>query len=599
MISLFKEIPYYLILFKKYLGNKIYIAFILNIFASLAEGFGIALLIPFFETLDNNISPQELTGISLYIKNLFDFLNLPTNTFSFIIFIGLIFSIKGLLTFGSKASSAFLTGKLLEKLKIRLVSAFSKVTFLHYSKKDTGHFINISNEQTYFVLVSFNFFNQTIGMFINAFVYLIIILFISWQLCLSTIFLAIISFYAFSSVNKFSKKLSRKSVIEKSKLSNLLIQSLQSFKYLLATGQTNVLNKFIVNSIKNLTNLEIKKEVAYAFSISIREPLSVIGILIILFFQTIVFKQSLSSILVSLLLIYRSYTAIFYIQGYWQRVLSNIGSLELINNELNVLLNNKEISGTKAISSFQESIKFQNVSFSYSENLKTIKDISLVIPAKKTIAFVGESGSGKTTIVDLVSLILKPSNGEILIDNESSNNIDLYHWRKRIGYISQDNVMFNDTIANNICLWSGNLKDKSFLRKIERVAKDASIHDFIKSLPEGYFTSIGDRGVRLSGGQRQRIFIARELFRKPNLLILDEATSSLDSNVESNVQKSIDNLRGKITIIIIAHRLSTISNADKVLVFDKGRIIEEGTFSSLSKSNSSKFYQLLQKQINN
>ena len=124
-------------------------------------------------------------------------------------------------------------------------------------------------------------------------------------------------------------------------------------------------------------------------------------------------------------------------------------------------------------------------------------------------------------------MILKPSNGEILIDNESSNNLDLKHWRRSIGYISQDNVMFNDTIANNICLWSGNINDKSFLRKIERAAKDASIHNFIKSLPEGYFTSIGDRGVRLSGGQRQRIFVTRELFRKPNLLILDEATALL------------------------------------------------------------------------
>ena len=181
---------------------------------------------------------------------------------------------------------------------------------------------------------------------------------------------------------------------------------------------------------------------------------------------------------------------------------------------------------------------------------------------------------------------------------KSSSDLNLEDWRSKIGYISQDNVMFDDTIANNICLWSGNINDDNFMDKIKMAAKKASLHKFIVSLPKGYDTNVGDRGIRLSGGQRQRIFIARELFREPRLLILDEATSALDSKMEAYVQRSIDNLKGKITIIIIAHRLSTISNSDKIFVFDKGKLIEEGSYSNLSTNSSSKFFELLSKQIN-
>jgi len=163
-------------------------------------------------------------------------------------------------------------------------------------------------------------------------------------------------------------------------------------------------------------------------------------------------------------------------------------------------------------------------------------------------------------------------------------------WRRQIGYVSQESVVFDDSIANNICLWEGDARqDPALDQRIREAARHAYLDHFIEGLAEGYDTRVGDRGIRLSGGQRQRLFIARELFKNPNLLILDEATSALDSESERAIQVSIDALRGRMTVVIIAHRLSTVRNADKVFVLDQGELVEQGTYAELRETEGSRF----------
>ena len=206
------------------------------------------------------------------------------------------------------------------------------------------------------------------------------------------------------------------------------------------------------------------------------------------------------------------------------------------------------------------------------------------MPANKSIAFVGKSGSGKTTLANLICLLLKPNAGEIYIDNINSSDIETESWRDQIGYVSQETIIFDDTISNNISLSSKKEKgDQELLSRIKDSAAQANIDQFIESLPNGYETYVGGSGLKLSGGQRQRIFIARELFRNPKLLILDEATSALDNISEKAIQKSIDLLKGKITVILIAHRISTLKNTDYLYVLNEGKIEECGTFRDLSE----------------
>ena len=219
----------------------------------------------------------------------------------------------------------------------------------------------------------------------------------------------------------------------------------------------------------------------------------------------------------------------------------------------------------------------------YDNGFHVLKGVSMTVYKGEVLVVMGPSGSGKTTLTDLLSLLLKPKNGQIYFDDIIANQLELESWRRKIGFVTQDTVIFDDSIANNITLWEGEFEvDEDTQQKVRYAAQQAHCDGFISDLPNGYNTQIGERGVKLSGGQKQRLSIARELYKKPEILVLDEATSALDSESERYIQESIDALKGTMTVIIIAHRLSTIKNADKIIVLDQGKVKEEGSFEELT-----------------
>ena len=212
------------------------------------------------------------------------------------------------------------------------------------------------------------------------------------------------------------------------------------------------------------------------------------------------------------------------------------------------------------------------------------------------MGIVGESGSGKTTMVDIITGLLVPQSGKIEIDGIDYGSISKESLRNHFGYITQEPIIFNDTIFNNITLWSSKDNDKESLKMVEWACKIANCLDFIQETEQGFKSIVGDRGVRLSGGQRQRLSIAREIYRKTKITIFDEATSSLDTNSENLIQKSINNLVGKQTMILIAHRLSTVKNCNYIYVLDKGRIIQEGSWEILMSNPNSLFKKMCELQ---
>ncbi len=312
-------------------------------------------------------------------------------------------------------------------------------------------------------------------------------------------------------------------------------------------------------------------------------------ILIIIILQITLFDAPLAPIFVSLILIHRAMGHVMTIQSEWQKTMSSIGSLEMVETEINKVSKQQEPKGAIELSPLKDAIKLFNVNFSYNRNDgNVLEDVNLIIKANTTVAFVGESGAGKSTLVDMLTLMLKPDEGQLFIDGIQHHDIELTSWRRQIGYVSQDTVVFDDTVANNICMFQGDYNNDDKIKyELEQAAERAYAIRFIKDLPKGFNTIVGDRGVRLSGGQKQRLFIARELYKKPRFLILDEATSALDSESERFIQQSIDNLKGSTTVVIIAHRLSTIRNSDYIYVLDKGRIVEEGTYKGLIASGQS------------
>jgi len=258
-------------------------------------------------------------------------------------------------------------------------------------------------------------------------------------------------------------------------------------------------------------------------------------------------------------------------------VRKGLASMERINKVLEAENPIKDPQHPQELKAFEHSIKLEDVSFTYDGNRKILDHVDLEIPRGKMIAIVGESGAGKSTLVDLIPRFWDVTGGRITIDGKDLRNVNVKDLRALMGNVNQEPILFNDTIFNNIAFGV----EGATLEQVIAAAKIANAHDFIMEKEEGYQTNIGDRGSKLSGGQRQRLSIARAILKNPPILILDEATASLDTESERMVQDALDKLMSSRTTIAIAHRLSTIKNADEIIVMHEGHIVERGKHEDL------------------
>lgn len=280
---------------------------------------------------------------------------------------------------------------------------------------------------------------------------------------------------------------------------------------------------------------------------------------------------------------------IYRLNGRIQLLLGSIGSVafywgQILRLEEILKDEDKEFINCEGypFTSLKEKITFHKASLRYGEAKEAAVDqLNVVIPKGSMVAFVGSSGAGKSSVMDLLLRLYEPTAGEIRVDDVNLTDFEVGSWRERIGAVNQDTFIFNETIEENIRF---GLPDASSEKVIE-AATMANAHEFIERLPQKYQTTVGERGHRLSGGERQRIALARVLIRNPEILLLDEATSNLDSQSEQLIQKSLDQFRGKKTIVVVAHRLSTILHADRIVVLEKGKTIEQGTHSELLALN--------------
>lgn len=258
-----------------------------------------------------------------------------------------------------------------------------------------------------------------------------------------------------------------------------------------------------------------------------------------------------------------------------------MASLDRVSEVLDYDLKVEEIANPIGISDLKDKIEFKNIGFYYDKDNVILKNFSLTIPKGKTVALVGQSGSGKTTIANLLARFYDVSEGKILIDGVDIKNLNLKQYRHLLGMVTQESVLFNDTVYNNILMG----KPDAAEAEVAEAAKIANAHQFIEQLPEKYFTNIGDDGGKLSGGQKQRLSIARAVLKNPPIMILDEATSALDTESEKSVQDALDKMMRNRTSLVIAHRLSTIQKADIIVVMERGNIVEQGTHPELFAKN--------------
>jgi subfamily B ATP-binding cassette protein MsbA len=392
----------------------------------------------------------------------------------------------------------------------------------------------------------------------------------------------------YTKIKKLSSEVSKKG----DNFNGYMIEAVHNFKYLKSTGYLNVFSQKLRKVIDSTEALNKKSGFYSAITFGIKEPMVMIIVVSVIFIQIVWMEKPLSTIILSLLLFYRALYFLIALQGDWQVFIQNLGAMHSVTKISENMCNMYEKQGNKHFKSLSQNITVENVSFSYGEN-KVLNKICISVPKNKTIALVGNSGSGKTTLANIVCGLILPKHGTVLIDGVPLHHFDLNSYRSKIGYISQEFAVFNDTIYNNITFWSERTPEN--INTFWEVARLASLEEFISMQPDKENTRLGDNGILISGGQRQRISIARELFKKPELLILDEATSSLDSETEALIQENIERLHGSFTIIIIAHRLSTIKGADEIYVLENGGVNNSGNYDDLL-NRSDKFRRMVEIQ---
>jgi len=339
------------------------------------------------------------------------------------------------------------------------------------------------------------------------------------------------------------------------------------------------------------TKLNTKSQLYY-------KAASAILIAVFIYFSFNMFSAQAGQLLLIIAIFSRLWPRVAGIQASLEQMATRIPSYKAVIEMQGECKAAKEFNQDRSESrplAIQQGLECRNVSFRYnqSESVYALKDINLNIPVNQMTAVVGRSGAGKSTLIDLLMGLNKPEQGELLIDGKPLTTENLLPLRHAVSYVAQDPYLFNASIRENLMLVSGNAKENQLWEALEF----SSAAEFVRKLPNGLDTLIGDRGIRLSGGERQRLVLARAILRKPSILVLDEATSALDTENEAKIQEALERLKGKITIVVIAHRLSTIRNADQVVVLDQGQLIQKGRFGQLANEKRGVFSHLLKNQI--
>ena len=483
---------------------------------------------------------------------------------------------------------------LITELRNRLYKHFNTLSFSYFDQKKSGELTSIViNDVANLRRALGSSFHQLLVEPINLLAFILLLFVISWKLALLSIIILPIAGLTILSIGRSIRRKSKRTAAMIAGITNIITETLSSIRVVKAFAMEGYEVQRFFKETHHYFQLILRRAKLCLLASPITETLGVmIGVLLLWVGGSEVLSgEGLTpeDFLRFILLLFAMMDPLRKLSKVNVALQTGAASAERVFSILDTPPTIVDKADAVKIDSFKEKIRFKNVSFRYESDDKVLKDISFKIEKGSIVALVGSSGAGKSTLADLIPRFYDVNNGGITIDGHDVRDLSLNSLRRLMGVVTQETILFNDTVRANIAYGQKNVNDEQVIL----AAKAANALEFINDLSEGFDTVIGEKGVKLSGGQRQRLAIARAIMKNPPILILDEATSALDTESERLVQKALETLMANRTVLVIAHRLSTVTNADKIILLDKGEIKEIGTHNELMEKEG--FYSNLYK----
>ena len=579
----------------KHFKKTAILAIAFTLLAAAFEGLGVGLLLSFLQSLTQPDTISLKTGID-WIDIWFLGLNQPQNVRVYRISAVLIVVhlLRGGFVYLGIVYSRYAQADLSYQLRIRTFEQLQKLRLEYFSTTRSGMLVNtITNEINQLKQV-FELTSQMLIKASNLIVYVVSMLAISWKLTSVSLMLFTLMTVGISTLLKKVREISFARTVANGEYTSVALEFINGIRTVHSSSAQDYERQRFYRASRQIEEVERRSAIWQ----STVEPITIttsvliiIGILLFSFSLLVSANQlSIAALFTFLFVLFRTAPIVRILNSNITKLNNFQGSIENIKQLLKVEGKPYLQNGNIKFDSLKKSISFRNVCFAYEPNKPILKNIDIEIKRGEVTALVGSSGSGKSTLSDLIPRLYEYSSGSILIDGLELKSLDINSLRKKMAIVNQDTFIFNASVRDNI---SYGLRDVSE-SDIWQAAQLSHAIEFIRELPDGLDTVLGDRGVKLSGGQRQRIAIARALLREPDILILDEATSALDSITEQLIQKSLERLSKGRTVIVIAHRLSTIAKADKVVVLEQGKIVEQGNYHDLLHKKAAlwKYHQM-------
>jgi ABC-type multidrug transport system fused ATPase/permease subunit len=566
------DLHFFLKFLRAYLGLRLLLWVFLIAMAAVLEGLSVGLIFPMLEGADSG-------GVfSEFITSLFELIGLSYSLPLALAFMAVFFVLRTAFLVYQEMFARRIMAELLVKIKTELIGNLYSANHLYLAKQEQGFLTNAATLEYTRVAAAFELVMRLVVGIGFATVYGILPLLIHPSATVIFVLLSVPGYFAIRKVIEITRRLSIRKAANNSDLQSQVVQLLRHFKYLQATRSgSNILDRAF-NAIREQAHLNYKEAMLNSITTRGSELVMFVIVILVLYYYVVISGSTLVGMLLLIFLIRRAVLFVFSVQDTFRHFIGSAGSIRVFRTLTSEVQEQQEIINLDgAAPDFSTPLVLDHVSFGYERGLDVLKDISLTIPPKQTTAIVGASGSGKSTLATLLTGIIKPSSGTVALGQIPYKDLDQWALRARIGYVTQESVIFADTIRNNISMFNGSATTSELNSAVDR----AHLTSFLENLPQHEETVMADGGLNVSGGQRQRINIARELFKDVQLLIFDEATSSLDSESEREVQRNIDDFKGEKTVLIIAHRLSTVRNSDQILLLSNGQVVEQGTYRDL------------------